>query len=565
LIGDGLFAVTNRRWRCDLATNDLRRKARLGILQSTMTERADLLDLEHLDTEALKALIRAQHAEILRQKQALHSKDEQLLSRDAEIEHLKLLISKLRREQYGRSSEKLDRQIEQLELRLGELEASRANDSERSASRRDSVAVRPARRPLPANLPREVRTYSPPESDCRDCGRPMKQLGEDVSEMLEYVPEHFKVIRHVRKKLVCIRCDRIVQAMAPSRPIERGIAGPGLLAHVLVSKYCDHLPLYRQSEIYARAGVPLERSTLAEWVGCCSRLMKPLVEVLRRHVMSAAKLHGDDIPVPVLAPGLGKTKTGRLWTYVRDDRPAGDQVPPAVWFSYTPDRKGEHPRAHLSTFQGTLQADGYAGFEQLYATGKIKEAACWAHVRRKFYDLQEAHQSPVAVEALERIAGLYAVENDIRGRAPEERREIRNARSRPQLESLKQWLEETLGKLSRKSDTALAVRYALGRWEALLRYCDDGRLEIDNNAAERALRVVALGRKNFLFAGSDGGGESAAAMYSLIGTAKLNGIEPESYLRNVLSRIAEHPVNQIDQLLPWNIAAELSGDSRNAA
>jgi transposase len=565
LIGDGLFAATNRRWQCDLATNDLRRKAWLGILQTTMTERADLLDLEHLDTEALKALIRAQHAEILRQKQALHSKDEQLLSRDAEIEHLKLLISKLRREQYGRSSEKLDRQIEQLELRLGELEASRANDGERSESRRDSVVARPARRPLPANLPREVRTYSPPESDCRDCGRPMKQLGEDVSEMLEYVPEHFKVIRHIRKKLVCIRCDRIVQAMAPSRPIERGIAGPGLLAHVLVSKYCDHLPLYRQSEIYARAGVPLERSTLAEWVGCCSRLMKPLVEVLRRHVMSAAKLHGDDIPVPVLAPGLGKTKTGRLWTYVRDDRPAGDQLPPAVWFSYTPDRKGEHPLAHLSTFQGTLQADGYAGFEQLYATGKIKEAACWAHVRRKFYDLQEAHQSPVAVEALERIAGLYAVENDIRGRAPEERREIRNARSRPQLEALKQWLEETLGKLSRKSDTALAVRYALGRWEALLRYCDDGRLEIDNNAAERALRVVALGRKNFLFAGSDGGGESAAAMYSLIGTAKLNGIEPESYLRNVLSRIAEHPVNQIDQLLPWNIAAELSGDSRNAA
>ena len=530
-----------------------------------MTERVDLPDLEHLETEALKALIRAQHTEILRQKQALLSKDEQLLSRDAEIEHLKLLISKLRREQYGRSSEKLDRQIEQLELRLGELEASRANDSERSESRRDSVVARPARRPLPANLPREVRTYSPPESDCRDCGRPMKQLGEDVSEMLEYVPEHFKVIRHVRKKLVCIRCDRIVQAMAPSRPIERGIAGPGLLAHVLVAKYCDHLPLYRQSEIYARAGVPLERSTLAEWVGCCSRLMKPLVEVLRRHVMSAAKLHGDDIPVPVLAPGLGKTKTGRLWTYVRDDRPAGDQVPPAVWFGYTPDRKGEHPRAHLSSFQGTLQADGYAGFEQLYATGKIQEAACWAHVRRKFYDLQEAHQSPVASEALERIAGLYAVENDIRGRTPEERRAIRNARSRPQLESLKRWFEETLGKLSRKSDTALAVRYALGRWEALLRYCDDGRLEIDNNAAERALRVVALGRKNFLFAGSDGGGESAAAMYSLIGTAKLNGIEPESYLRNVLSRIAEHPVNQIDQLLPWNIATELTGDSRNAA
>ena len=530
-----------------------------------MAERTALPDLDTLELAALKKLIIEQHQQLQSKDEQLQRKDEQLASRDSEIEHLKLLISKLRREQYGRSSEKLDRQIEQLGLRLGELEASRANDNERSESRRDSVVARPARRPLPANLPREVRTYSPPESDCRDCGRPMKQLGEDVSEMLEYVPEHFKVIRHVRQKLVCLRCDRIVQAMAPSRPIERGIAGPGLLAHVLVSKYCDHLPLYRQSEIYARAGVPLERSTLAEWVGGCSRLMKPLVEVLRRHVMSATKLHGDDIPVPVLAPGLGKTKTGRLWTYVRDDRPAGDPVPPAVWFCYTPDRKGEHPRAHLSTFQGTLQADGYAGFEQLYATGKIQEAACWALVRRKFYDLQEAHKSPVATEALERIAGLYAVENDIRGRTPEERRVIRNARSRPQLESLKQWLEEILGKLSRKSDTALAVRYALGRWEALLRYCDDGRLEIDNNAAERALRVVALGRKNFLFAGSDGGGESAAAMYSLIGTAKLNGIEPESYLRNVLSRIAEHPVNQIDQLLPWNIAAELSGDSRNAA
>jgi len=530
-----------------------------------MSERADLPDLDGLDPESLKALIRTQHAEILRQDQALFSKDEQLQSRDAEIEHLKLLIAKLRREQFGRSSEKLDRQIAQLELRLGELEASRAQDIQRGAPAGVSPVARPVRRPLAEHLPREVRHYAPPQTACPDCSRQMKHLGEDSAEMLEYVPEHFKVIQHVRTKLVCIRCDRIVQAAAPSRPIERGIAGPGLLAHVLVSKYCDHLPLYRQSEIYARAGVPLDRSTLAEWVGGCSRLLKPLVEALRRHVMSATKLHGDDTPVPVLAPGLGKTKTGRLWSYVRDDRPAGDPSAPAVWFCYTPDRKGEHPKAHLSTFQGTLQADGYAGFEQIYAGGKIQEAACWAHVRRKFYDLQAAHKSPVATEALERIAGLYAVEIEIRGRSPEERREIRNVRSRPQLESLKQWLEETLSKLSRKSDTAIAVRYALGRWEALMRYCNDGRLEIDNNAAERALRVVALGRKNFLFAGSDGGGESAAAIYSLIGTAKLNDIEPESYLRNVLSRIAEHPINRIEELLPWNIDAELTGDSRHAA
>jgi hypothetical protein len=281
--------------------------------------------------------------------------------------------------------------------------------------------------------------------------------------------------------------------------------------------------------------------------------------------MAAQKLHADDTPVPVLAPGNGKTKTGRLWTYVRDDRPAGDETPPAVWFAYTPDRKGEHPQAHLSRFKGTLQADGYAGFEQIYETGRIQEAACWAHVRRKFYDLQMAHKSPVAVEALERIGALYGVESDINRRSPEERREIRNTRSRPLLESLKQWLEETLVKLSKKSDTAVAVRYALGRWEALMRYCNDGHLEIDNNAAERALRTVALGRKNYLFAGSDRGGESAAAIYSLIGTAKLNGIDPESYLRNVLSCIAEHPINRIDELLPWNLAVDLAEDSRHAA
>jgi transposase len=275
--------------------------------------------------------------------------------------------------------------------------------------------------------------------------------------------------------------------------------------------------------------------------------------------------YADDIPVPVLAPGLGKTKTGRLWTYVRDDRPAGEHTPAAVWFAYSPDRKGEHPQSHLRNFTGTLQADGYAGFDQIYAAGRVQEAACWAHVRRKFYDLEVAHKSPVAAQALERIAGLYAIEKEIRGRPPDERREIRNTRSRPLLESLKQWFEETLGKLSRKSDTAMAVRYALGRWEALMRFCDDGRIEIDNNAAERALRVVALGRKNFLFAGSDGGGESAAAIYSLVGSAKLNGIDPESYLRNVLSRIADHPIKRIQELLPWNVVASLKLPKHEAA
>jgi hypothetical protein len=375
----------------------------------------------------------------------------------------------------------------------------------------------------------------------------------------------FKVIRQVRPKLACAGCDRIVQAEAPSRPIERGIAGPGLLAHVLVSKYGDHCPLYRQSEIYAREGVELDRSTLADWVGGTSRLLAPLVEALRRHVMAGNKIHGDDTPVPVLAPGRGKTKTGRLWTYVRDDRPAGDATPPAVWYCYTPDRKGEHPKAHLGEFTGTLQADAYAGYERVYEDGRIQEAACWAHVRRKFYDLLVAHKSPVAAEAIERIAKLYAIEDEIRGRPPEERREVRNARSWPLLESLKQWLEGTLGKLSRKSDTAMAVRYALGRWEALMRYCGDGRIEIDNNAAERSLRAVVLGRKNYLFNGSDAGGERAAAIYSLISSAKLNELNPEAYLRKVLERIADHPINRIEELLPWNLATELARGELHAA
>ena len=283
-----------------------------------------------------------------------------------------------------------------------------------------------------------MRRYSPKQESCPDCGGKLNFLGEDVSEILEYVLARFKVIRQVRPKLACACCERIVQAAAPSRPIERGVAGPGLLTHVLVSKYCDHLPLYRQSEMYAREGVELERSTLADWVGGTSALLAPLVEALRRHVMSATKLHADDTPVPVLAPGNGKTKTRLLWTYVRDDRPAGDATPAAVWFAYSPDRKGEHPQAHLKTFTGTLQADGYAGFDAVYETrvhpeqvhreGRIQEAACWAHVRRKFYDLHVAHPSPVAAEAMERIAALYAIEKEIRGHPAGERREVRSAR-----------------------------------------------------------------------------------------------------------------------------------------
>ncbi len=505
--------------------------------------RTILPDLDTLDPEALKALVREQHV--------------QLLSQEAEIEHLKLLIAKLQRSQFGRKSERVERQIEQLEQRLEDLETSQAE--RRPPEKPEAVAAvtaprRPARKPLPAHLPRETKVYAPPQEDCPACGGVLRPLGEDVSEMLEYTPARFHVLRQVRPKFTCTGCEHIVQAPAPSRPIERGLAGPGLLAHVLVSKYADHVPLYRQSEIYARSGVELERSTLADWVGGASRLLTPLVEALRRYVMAPGKLHADDTPVPVLAPGQGQTKTGRLWTYVRDDRPAGDTAAPAVWFAYSPDRKGEHPGRHLAEFRGTLQADAYAGFHHLYQDDRIQEAACWAHVRRKLYDLQQAQASPLATEAVKRIGQLYDLEREIRGRLPEERKAFRQARARPLLEALHTWLEVSYGKLSRKSDVAQAMHYALSRWTALTRYVDDGHIEIDNNAAERALRVVALGRKNFLFAGSDAGGERAAALYSLLGSAKLNGLDPEAYLREMLTRVAEHPVNRISELLPWNMA-----------
>jgi transposase len=529
--------------------------------------RSTLPDLNKLDQETLKAMVLSQHDLILSQHEQLLMKDEQLLSRDQQIEHLKLLIAKLRRMQFGRKSEKVQHQIEQLELRLEDLQASSTQrpaqqENTVSCSDTDCPPKKPARRPLPEHLPRQIKTHAPEEQACPDCGGVLRKLGEDVSEVLEYVPASFTVIRHVRPKLCCSSCDRIVQAPAASRPIELGMAGPGLLAHVLTAKFADHLPLYRQADIYAREGVDLDRSTLAEWVGASSRLLEPLVEALRRYVMAADKLHADDTPVPVLAPGNGKTKTGRLWTYVRDDRPAASKAAPAVWFAYSADRRGEHPQEHLKDFRGILQADAYSGFNKLYEGDAIQQAPCMAHIRRKFYDLYEAHRSPIAAEAIRRIGQLYQIEEQIRGRPPSERQAERQVRARPLLESMCAWMKESLSKLSRKSDTTAAIHYALARWDALVRYCDDGRIELDNSAAERALRGIAIGRRNYLFFGSDSGGDRAAKIYSLIGSAKLNGLDPEGYLRHILECIADHPVNRIEELLPWNAGLEASPTSQ---
>lgn len=498
------------------------------------------------DVESLQRMV----AQLTGQVRQLQSN---LSARELLVEHLQIQIAALRRQMFGRKSEKLETEVGQLELKLEEL---LLDNGEEPPLAKPVVQDRPsrARKPLPTGLPRDTVEHLPSGDDCPDCGGILKRIGEDVAEQLEYVPQSWRVIRHVRPKYSCACCQALVQASAPSRPIARGLAGPGLLAHVIVGKYADHLPLYRQSQIYARDGLDLDRSTLSEWVGGVTRLLRPLVEALHRYVMAGPSVHADDTPVPMLAPGKGKTVTGRLWVYVRDERSAGSAHAAALWMAFTPDRRGEHPQQHLSEFKGLIHADAFAGYDALYGPVR-RQAACWAHARRKFYELTKSHPSPAAGEAVRRIAALYAIEDQIRGQPPEQRLQVRTEHSKPLLEGMRTWFDTLMPTLSGKSALAGAIRYALNRWDALNTFVQDGRAEIDNNAAERALRAVALGRKNFLFAGSESGGERAAAMYSLIGTAKLNGIEPEAYLREVLTRIADHPVNRIDDLLPWNIAA----------
>ena len=475
----------------------------------------------------------------------------------AEIEKLRFQLARFKRAQFGRSSEKIEHTIEQLELAIETLDEDHAQRIAAIPAVAAAIGAtgeqtaKPARRPLPEHLPREEIVH-PGACSCPNCGGTLRRIGADVTETLDYVPSRFKVVRHVREAFSCRLCETVVQTPAPNHTIARERAGPGLLAHIIVSKFDDHLPLYRQAEIYARDGVDLETSTLSGWVGATAAALAPLVEALRRDVLESDVLHGDDTLVPVLAPGAGKTKTGRLWTYVRDERPHRGEKPPAAMFFYSPDRKGERPVAHLQDFTGVLHADGYAGFNGLYESGRIVEAACWAHVRRKFFDVHAANGSAIAKEALDRIGALYGVEAAINGMPPGERRRLRQAQSKPIADALKAWAEEIAPQLSGRSELAAAFRYMLARWLALNQCFDDGRLSLDNNPAERALRGVAIGRKNYLFAGSDRGGERAAAMYSLIETAKLNGINPEAYLRDVLARIADHPNNRIIELLPWN-------------
>jgi transposase len=509
--------------------------------------------------ETLRALLDAERAARVASDRRAEKAEARVSGLDAEIANLKLTIAKMRRETFGASSERGAKLLDQLELQLVELveKVAQAKAAAEIKAPLPTVVEKPARRPLPAHLPRE-RVVHAAASACPCCGGSLRKLGEDITETLELVPAKWKVIQHVREKFSCRKCEAIAQPPAPSHPIARGRAGPQLLAQVLFSKYRAHLPLNRQSDIYAEEGVDLDVSTLADWVGACTATLMPLIEEIEKHVLSAERIHADDTTVPVLAKG--KCTTGRLWTYVRDDQPFGGRAAPASLFHYSPDRGGQHPERHLANYSGIMQADAYSGYNGLYVEGRkpgmIVEAACWAHGRRKFFELAELQKAPVAIEAVRRIDELFAIEREINGYPADHRRDVRQARSKPLVEALEKWLHEERRKLSSKSPVAKAIDYSLKRWPAFTRFLDDGRICLSNNAAERSVRGIAVGRKNWTFCGSDSGGQRAAALYTLIETCKLNDIDARAWLADVLARIADYPARRITDLLPWNWKAE---------
>ena len=472
-----------------------------------------------------------------------------------QIEKLKKELAGHRKARFGSKSETMD----QLAFDLQEdTEIAAASEAQKTAPETDTDQDAPAKRthnraPLPDHLERQEEILSPGDA-CGDCGGALKQLGEDVTEELEYVPGHFVVKRIVRPRMTCTCCEAFAQAELPSRPITRGRPGPGLLAHVLVGKYCDHLPLYRQSEIYARDKVDLHRSTLTDWVGRSTALLEPLADHIGKLVRAGPALFADDTPVKMQAKG--KAQTARLWSYVRDERPWCGQAPPCVWYQFSVDRKGEHPSSHLKGYKGVIHADGYTGFNGLFETDRASEQACMVHVRRKFVDIYESEGSAIAEEAIKRIAALYAVEKEARYKLAVERVALRQDKAKPVFNALEAWLSLQLPKISGKSTLAAAIRYALGRMPKARAYLENGELELDNNICERSIRPVTLGRKNYLFMGSKRGGDAAAIAYTLIETCRMNSVDPEAWLRWVLARVADHKINRLDDLMPWNWLAE---------
>ena len=481
---------------------------------------------------------------------------ERLAARELEIDRLTAIIKALQRHRFGRRAEPLD--PEQLALALEDVEQT-VSAAEAAAEKSPSGAAKPARRrkinrgSLPAHLPREEVVLDLADKRCACCGGLKACIGEDVSQRLDVVPAQFRVIVTRRPKYACRACQgEVVQAPAPERLIENGLPTEALVAQVLVAKYADHLPLYRQAQIWARQGIEIDRSTLADWVGRAAFELAPVHARLLETLRGSTKLFADETTVPVLDPGRGRTRTGQLWAYARDDRPWRGSDPPAVAYVYAPDRTYARPGQHLAGFAGVLQVDGYGAYRELASGGAVELAFCWAHVRRNFYELQAATPAPIASEALARIAHLYAVEAGIRGKTAEQRRQGRQQRSKPILEALKPWLEHQLTLVSGKARIATAIRYALSRWEGLSRFLDDGRVELDSNVVERAIRPITLGRKNHLFAGSDGGAQHWAVLASLIATCKLNDVDPYAYLADVLAKlVARHPMSRIDELLPF--------------